>query len=391
MKPFDLSVLFLPGAVIWLLTFAVSLRITRDATTSFAAALIKTAVFLVYFGLVFDGTFTFLDDWSYLEGGTELMQQGVGVWSAPEHWGLLVTIGGGDHFLYYVFNAYALRLFGEGYFAPVACNVLLTIAVAAVGSRLAQSELHLPRRQARWFYVFLLLHPDILAWSTVMNGKDIAALLMHVLLLQAVALFHRGQRRQAALIAVLVTLVLTFMRFYVPFIFLAALVLGSLLMHSQRGHLGRLLVAGLLFGAAVLALDAQIDYALEVAKDTFVNPLFGFLRVVLTPIPFHTSIEYTFLDAPALIHWFLMPFAVLGFATLWRLGTPFARFFVAYLLLFLCLYAVVGELQGPRQRVQLDYAVALLQFVGFLCAARALHAIKVADRGPALGEVVGPA
>ena len=373
MNAFDFSVLLWPSAAIWFLTFGISLRVTHSAAIAAVLALVKTMVFASYFGLIFDGTYTFLDDWIYLDGGTELVRQGVGLLSVPQHWELLVDTGGGDHVLYHLFNAYALRIFGEGYFAPVACNVLLTIAVAAIGSRLAQEELHLSRRRARWLYIFVLIHPDILAWSSVMNGKDITALLMHVLLLQAVALFYRGQRLQAMLIAVPVFLILPFLRFYVPFMFLATLLLTAVLVRSKRGRVGQLLVAALLFGSAVMVLDAQISYALEIAAETFVNPFFGFLRVVLTPIPFNTSVEYAFLDIPSMIHWFLAPFAVLGFWTMWRMGTPFARFFVAYLLLFLCLYAVVGELQGPRHRVQLDYAIALVQFIGVLRVARALR------------------
>ena len=34
--------------------------------------------------------------------------------------------------------------------------------------------------------------------------------------------------------------------------------------------------------------------------------------------------------------------------------------------MFLSLYAIFGELQGPRHRVQLEYVFAVMQFMGFL-------------------------
>lgn len=380
MKPFDLAVLLAPTLLIGALTYLVTMRVTRNAATAAAAAVIKAGLFVAYFGLFFDGTYTFLDDISYLEGGAELLQDGVGVVNLSTQWDLVLAIGRGEHFLYYLYNAYAFRLFGEGYFAPVACNVLLTVAVAFFGMRLARTELKLPRHQARWLYVFLLLHPDILAWSTVPNGKDILTLLMHVLLLQAAAFFLRGKWSKAFLLGTPVCVVLTFLRFYVPFMFVAALVLGSIITRHERGYTLRVALGVVLLGAAIVGLGGQLDYAFDVLSDTLVNPLYGFVRVLMTPIPFNTEEAFAFLNIPALIHWLLLPFLAIGLGTLWRIRTPFTRFFIVYTLLFLCLYALVGELQGPRHRVQLDYAIALLQFVGLLTAARRLHLGKVTQR-----------
>lgn len=367
MHPFDLELLFTPGLVIFFATLWVAFKVTRSAGFSIAAALVKAGIFLVYFSMLFDGTFTFLDDWSYLEGGQELYAHGVGLTNLAENWQFALIIGGGDQFLYYLYNSYAFQLFGEGYFAPVALNILLTLLVAWFGTLLATREFGLSGIWRKGFFAFLLLHPDILAWSNIMNGKDILALLMHVLLLFSGSLFLGRRWVTGLALAIPVSLLLFFMRFYVPLLFIVALAASLLLARRSKGNLGLLFIAGVLLALLFTQLGSgNLQYGLDVLRETFVNPVYGLVRFVLTPIPFHTGVEYTFLNIPAIIHWLSFPFACWGVVVVHRLRTPFSRFFLFYVLVFVCLYAVVGELQEPRHRVQLDYAWAVLQFMGVM-------------------------
>jgi hypothetical protein len=365
MKPFDLDLLLAPGLSIFFATVGVAFWVTRSPVFSVSAAFIKAGIFLVYFGILFDGTFTFLDDWSYLEGGGELYAQNVGLTNLSENWEFALVIGGGDHFIYYLYNAYAFRIFGEGYYAPVALNILLTVLIAWIGTYLAARAFGLAGMRRKCFFGFLLLHPDILAWSNIMNGKDILVLLLHVFLLLACWLFYSRRLMAAIVLAIPVSLVLFFTRFYVPLLFAVAL-LASLLL--ARGGKGRLWLSslGIILAALVFAQIGSdgLQYALAAVRENFVNPFYGFLRIALTPIPFNTELAYSFLNLPALIHWMLFPFACWGAVVVCRLRTPFSRFFLLYILIFLSLYAVFGELQGPRHRVQLDYAWAVLQFAG---------------------------
>lgn len=377
MRPFDLDILLWPAGAIFVLSLLVTFRVTRNPAAAILAALLKSGIFLVYFGGLFDGTFTFFDDWSYLSGGKELLARDVGVSSLSDDWDFVLMTGRGNHFVYYLYNTYAFRVFGEGYFAPVAANILLTVLIAFIGTRLAVREFGLSKPLSKWFYLFVLFHPDILAWSNIMNGKDVLVLLLHVLLLMSVSLLYERRLRDAVLLAVPVVLVLFFLRFYVPLLFMLVLVTGMLSMGRIRGRFGYLLLSGIFAVLAIVwigtssvrnALNAQ--YVIQAIQGDFVNPVYGFVRMMLTPIPFHTEPSYAFLNIPALIHWLLMPFVFLGILRLTRTHTPFIRFFLLYLLVFMGLYAVFGELQGPRHRVQLDYAWAVLQFLGVMVAMR---------------------
>ena len=364
MQPFDLDAILTPGLVIFFATLWVAFRMTRSAVFALMAAFVKAGVFLVYFGLLFDGTFTFFDDWGYLEGGREFYAQGIGITNLVDNWDIVLLTGGGDHFGYYIFNTYAFRFFGEGYYAPVAINILLTLLVSWIGSNLVAREFGLGL-QRKWFFGFLLLHPDILAWSNIMNGKDILVLLLHVLLLLSCSLFLGGRLAAALALAVPVCIVLFFMRFYVPLLFALALIISLLLARGVKVEL-RFLFPSVLFTALILVWvgPAGLQYAVDKLSEDFVNPFYGFVRFALTPIPFNTALNYSFLDVPALIHWMLFPFTFWGVIAIQRLHTPFSRFFLVYLLVFISLYSVFAELQGPRHRVQFDFALAILQFIG---------------------------
>ena len=90
----------------------------------------------------------------------------------------------------------------------------------------------------------------------------------------------------------------------------------------------------------------------------------------LPPIPLNTTEATAYLDLPAAIHWLLIPFAVFGGYKIYQLKTPFSRFFLVYFMTFVGLYSMFGELQGPRHRVQLDFALAVFQFAGVLALVR---------------------
>jgi len=368
---FDIGVLAGPTALIFLAVLVAAWRITRSPWLTCCLAVTKAGVFLIYYGWGFDGSFTFLDDWTYLERGSALHAEGVGLGNVIDSLPLLLAAGEGNPFLYYLHNAVAIDWFGDGYYAPVAMNVLTSVAIAWLATRLVLAERLCPARSAALYFSFILLHPDITAWSTVMNGKDTLVLLLHVLLLTAVSFFLRGWRWRALLLAAGTVGVLLFLRFYVPLMFALALAITAAL--QVRGATRWRLLGLSLVGLAGLAWNLGsegIGFVRETLLADLVNPLEGFLRFLLTPIPFNTEPAYAFLNFPALLHWLLMPATLLGVWQTYRFGTPFARYLVTYAAVFAALYAVYGELQGPRHRLQLDFAWATFQFVGLRAALR---------------------
>ena len=372
MTPFGIDALIWPTTAIFIVTLCVSLRFTESLALSIFAALAKAGIYVTYFGFIFDGVYTFFDDWTYLVVGLKLLHQNITITNLIDTMELILPKNSGNHVVYYLHNLYALHLFGKGYFAPVALNILLTAGIAYWGARLASVEFSMSKKATKLFFLFLLLHPDILAWSTVMNGKDILVLLLHVLLLTAASLYLRGKLPKAIQLAAPVILVLFFLRFYVPLLFAMALMASNVLA-DRRNRAGYLLVStAVLVLMALLTGKDSLQVAINVIIDDFVNPLYGIVRFSLTPIPFNTDENYAFLNLPSFLHWLWFPFVVLGFIHVGRVGTQFSKFFLLYTMVFIALYAMYAELQGPRHRVQMDYAFALLQFLGSMVAFKKL-------------------
>jgi hypothetical protein len=364
MSPFELNVLIWPATAIFFGTFVVSFYSTRWVLVSFFSAVVKTAIYLSYYGSIFNGGFTFLDDWSYLDGGHQFLRMDIGLFNILDNWDQALRIGRGDHFLYYLHNAYAIKYFGDGYYSPVAVNIILSVIVATLGARLGRDEFYLNKYQSNLFYFFILFHPDILTWSNIMNGKDILVLLLHVMLLISISLLLRRQTLQGLVLGLPVIFILFFLRFYVPLIFIWALFIShTLLVKGINFKSLSIIIAAVLLIFFWLGLDI-FNYVFDSLLENLVNPVYGFVRILLTPIPFGTDDEYKFLDIPMLIHWILIPFVFIGFRDIWLVRKPFQRFFCAYFIIFLIIYAVYGELQGPRHRIQLDYAFAIFQFLG---------------------------
>jgi hypothetical protein len=116
----------------------------------------------------------------------------------------------------------------------------------------------------------------------------------------------------------------------------------------------------------------MLGSAFNLLLQDWVNPGYGIVRYLLTPIPFHTTEAYSFLDLPQVVYWGLVPFLIYGVYRVWQRRTLTARFIVIYFLLTVALYAIFGELQGPRHRYQLDGLIVLFQFLGVLGVFRQL-------------------
>jgi hypothetical protein len=366
MNPFDINVLVLPAVTIYIVTIVVTWWATHSPIAVLAAAFIKTVFFVLYFGYIFDGAFTLLDDWSYLEGGESLNSMGITLFNLSQHWDSLTAVGG-NHFVYYLYNGFAIKLFGDGYYAPVACNILLTVIIAYLGKGLAVREFNLSPQEGKWFYLFVLLHSSLLAWSNIINAKDILVLLLSLLMLISISLFFRKRFYSALLLIIPLTIVLFFLRFYVPLLFVIAFAISIISSANLKNRWRYLLLSFVLVVPVLFWIgEAAIQYVSSTLSANFVNPLYGFPRILLTPIPFNTEDAYSFLDIPMLIHWISVPFIALGLMAIYRLRSPFSSFFLWYVLIFIGLYSVYGELQGPRHRVQLDYAFAVFQFMGIM-------------------------
>ena len=371
LHPFPIGQLIWPAAAIMLVGFLLSLWFTRRAGLSLAVAAVKSGLFLVYFGFVFDGTYTFFDDWNYLRFGEQLLQNGVGVFNLMHNYDYVRSTVKSANLFYYVYNASAIVVFGQGYFAPVAANILLTFIAAGVLAKAARLGLRMSRRTSIGLFVFLALSPSVLAWSTVANLKDILVATGTAGVVYAVALVEGGRTKRAVVIAVICGLVLAVTRFYVPLMLGAAFGITVLCSRHGRRNPWMWLAAIVALAVVVHGLGhGSIGGALHEFRSRVGNPLTGVVRFIATPIPFHTQPNYAFLNLPQLFFWVMLPFQFYGMVAAWRRRKMTARFMVIYFLMMTLLYGMFPTLQGPRHRVQIEGLIVVFQFIGVLALMR---------------------
>jgi hypothetical protein len=381
--------LIYPAVVIFLVVMVVTFLATRSVIGAAVGAGIKAGLFLLNFAVFFTGQVTGFDDLYYLDVASDLSQGGFAISDLFLRGDALASIAQSAHIIYPIHNYYAMLLFGDHYFAPVALNVLFTVAIAFVGTRLTVAEFQLTRRQARMFFLFLLLYPEILAWSTVFNGKETLVLLCHVLLLTGVSKLLRGRILAAIAFIAPAAYFLAGLRYYVLPLFAVAFLVYSLLA-SKSKHKGKtILFAAVCVSAVLVQQFSGLSYGINLIISTFSDPLYGLIHFALTPIPFLADATYAFLNLPAFYHWLAFPFLLVGVRAVHRMKTPFSRFFIIYFCTIIAFYSVFEGLQGPRHRFQLAFAFAIFEFTGVLVFLRAVVpvAARPLRRNAAVAEV----
>lgn len=371
MHPFPIPELVWPTAFILVAGLVISYAFTRRVVLSYCVAALKAGLFLVYFGFLFDGTYTFLDDWRYLDIGEQLAANHVGLMNLISHYKYIVSTVAGSNVAYYVYNATAVQVFGSGYYAPVTMNVVLTFLAAGLLMKAARFGLGMDRRTSIGLFAFLALSPDILVWSTIPNFKDTLVATATAAAVYAVALVDRHRLWRAILVAIAAAFVLAITRLYVPL--MLGVAFGITLFLSPRGRRNPWL--WLLAAVALVVVVRHVGHgslmgALQTLRSRMDNPVIGVVRFLVTPIPFHTSPGYDFMNIPQIIYWALLPLMFYGILCVWRKATISSRFIVIYFGLMLLLYGSFTTLQGARHRVQIDGLMVMFQYYGILALLR---------------------
>jgi len=383
--------IWLPALYVALFGTLVLVRVIKTGRVlGLLLASLKVLMPLVYFARFYQNRWNLLDDLTYFEQGRLLLLRGNSpflILFTPDGRERLFAIAGGHHVLYYWWNLLAVYLFRPFYSSPVLLNVATTFVSAALLFKFARLS-DLSESYARWLAIFLLFQWDVLAWSSFVNLKDVLLLLM---ILGAAFMGAKLQRERGLLAGIgLAAILLLFywIRFYDTVLFLGSY--GAWLALAVKGP-KKLLWLSLAAAAALVAIPAG-GYELFRTHATH-EWIYGPFKMAMTPRPWNIAREYSFLLVPSILHWcFILPGLIAG-ALLWRRNEVF-RLAAILGLVFLTFYGLVPELLGPRQRLQVAWVFAWLQFHTIWLIARGV----VERLSPAIrffgedrrGIVVGP-
>lgn len=342
--------LIFPTLFIFFFTYLITFKYSKNSQLSFSVSAIKALIFLYYY-IAFDGSIVLRDDVGYLWGGVELERRGVTLFNLARHVDDLFIVGKGLHFSYYIMNEYAFKLFGFGYFAPVAINLMLSSLVCFFGSKMAVEYLGYSQYKGKLFFIFLSINIDIFTWALVMNGKDVLLLLLTVLLFYGYfSLVVRASKRGLFLL-IIVSIILFFTRYYIPFVFAGTLLFRVMI--KMRMSIKKILLL-CLFGIGGCLLGGYIISGVNNLLENMGNPMFGMVRFLLTPNPFNLEYKYRFLLISSVVNWIGIPFLINGIVIEYKKKNDSERLVFWYTLLTVMFYGAFPALQGPRHRVQLN-------------------------------------
>jgi hypothetical protein len=338
---------------------------------------IKIAIPVVYFSQDAFGSLHLTDDLDYYYRSLLLYKQGMRVETFFTHGTMfplfLQSLGG--HAGYRLWNLAAMSAFGPHYFAPVLMNVGLTFVAGWFFFRIL-GHLGFSPVYRRCALAFFLLHWDVLSWSSFLNLKDVLVLTLTLAVMHLyLRFFARPGIRRALPVAAALT-ALGLVRFYAPLLLLAAAGGHLLLTGKSRGRwrlgffflLGAGIFTGWKFDVVVRAL----------AGVSPLEALYGVGRFLATPLPWNLEESYGYLAVSSFMHVLFMIPALTTAPYLWRRHRDAPLLFI-YLAVVVIFYALVPMLQGPRQRLQVDFVFVWMQF-------HVLWALARYAAGPAPGS-----
>jgi len=348
-----------------LLTFIIIFLITSrylSLKISFTVSLVKSLIPYTYFSFV--GTkWTPYDGRSFQAGAEELLESGYGPVEIILNWGFLIDFVDSIHVIPYWWNMVAQTLFGYHYFSAVFLNVTLTVVIG-VYTMFILSHTGLPETYYKWFFVFFLLHWDVITWSSLINMKGMFVTLLIVIYIYSLIRLNSSDQLLWKGIHGLSLAIILLIMYYSRFYMIAILAVTSVtwLVIEEGTDRIRLTVGGIMILIPALlrgiqtALDSRYTDSINI-----VNTITGFLRILATPRPWGVNENFTFLVPAAILHWLLLPAAIL-FGLRLAYHHKNIRLISIFLLVFISFYSIFDNLVSARIQFQIVFIFTVFQF-----------------------------
>ncbi|MFH0958720.1 MAG: hypothetical protein V1897_08460 [Pseudomonadota bacterium] len=336
-------------------------------------ACLKAAIPTIYFVWFFDGTWTIADDLMYYYDSSSVAGLSYNPLDPTVLMDTITTVrmvAGSFHWLYYLWNVLAIRLFGDHYASPVFLNVALTFVGGWSLGRMA-SIAGFDQKYCKGLATFFLLHWEVLAWSSFLNIKDSLVMVMEIIFMASMMSVLLGKNIRDNLICVILTLSgLAITRFYVVILFAANWFMSNMILTRKMTKFFLFLalcLAGILFAQTYFPLVfSRLAIEDGIAKDVDTgNPIYQAIRFMIWPKPgvyFYEIDEGSgFATISHILHHIFFPFFVISFLRLSyrnKFFLPVAVFFFQVVFL----YSIVPGNLGPRQRYQICWIFAWCQF-----------------------------
>lgn len=357
------------NALIWV-TFSIGFFVFWIAAQDISilpallVSILKVFFPLIYFSFFYNDNWNFLDDITYYLQGTTMLELGYNPISALVEKDGVETLMGlslGKHILYGWWNLLSQYLFGRHYFSSVFLNIALTSIIGYFLARIARLS-GFSRKYSIKLLLFFLFHWEMIPWSSMINLKDILVMFLTILTFFAILKISEGIKFQYLILLSIPIYCFYWIRFYAPFmILLSALIWWTLFVKGRKKYV--ILFFAIIFGNIVLSsIQENLEQHGEDISPSFMNLIAGPFRMLsLTPQPWSIQPQYTFLFIPSILNWIFFLPTLIGGWNLWNQSKK-GCILLIYLVISLIFYANFPGQDGPRQRVQLIFIIAWMQF-----------------------------
>ena len=291
------------------------------------------------------------------------------------------------HFIYPLISTLAVLFLGKYYTSLIVMNIIIITFLAILAGTIIKDQKYKWHRQ---FTIFILIFPELLAYSSATAGKECLVILVHILFIKSISLHIFKQYNSAFNYFIIAVFLSFFIRLYLPFIFFLIFLLSSNFIRINSLKL--FLISAVMFvmvGTSIgvmgkdyifypIYMNLIIGYkSLFFMEESILSALasipYGIIHFILTPLPINVETEHNYLFIPSILNLIFIPLLILGLIKVFfnnkkKLANNkfvFERFLFYYFFVFLFCYSLVDFLNGPRHRIQIVFALVFFIIIGF--------------------------
>jgi hypothetical protein len=354
------------------------LRQYLSSKISFAVMFIKIGIPVAYF-LSVGVLWAPYDGRKFQRLAAGLLNEDITPWSFLFNLDFVVNFVGSTHVAPYWLNVFGQYFFGPHYFSAIFVNILATI-LTGIYIIFILSRTGFSKTYYKYFFIFFLLHWDVLTYSSLLNIKGILIGLLivmyfyHHIMMDSSTRLTLSVYHFAVMIGIL--FIMYWSRFYVISILLASSIMWVIIESNPKKWIPISAIGAVgLYPVVRIGLQFQDTRYFQFDILTILGTV---PRILLTPRPWGVLPQFAFLIPSSIAHWLLIIPAMAYSGRLW-VQEKNMRLLLCYLVVFVGFYSVFFELASARMRYQIAFVLAIGQYHFLWSLSRAITLERISE------------
>lgn len=347
-------------------SFYLTFELTSRYTTSVIIIFLK---YILFFTLIYVFGFYFTpDSVRYYQKGWQIAQLHyhfveMFIYGTPARQAAM-AIANTQHLFYFLISAMVQYLFGHQIINLLLTNTLATFVCGYLLHRLMNlmrkyDGLQISEKNICYASIFFLFQPALISWTTFLTLKDIFVILLTLLFFNGIYEFKFNKIKGLVLIGAACFFLLD-LRFYIIIALVASYALSRVKLNVKLIYAAPLLLVSFL-AFHLLDISALIE---KYAHFSIAKISYGFVRMMLTPLPWQVSSTYAFLTIPAI--WNVLLFIPMCVGIWVAYKRKMNKMYMIFFFGVIFIYSLSSQEQGARYYFQLIWLTSFFQFLFFV-------------------------